>query len=255
MVYRFSDLDLGPILLHAPVSFYNQSSDRPTGDYRQFVSHLTDLTVLEGEAPYLLPITVVTDTRFNDRFGLDTAAVVASRTNFIDGLYGAQLGTGIQLFHHEPLLSDGPLTATGAGDLLGQFRSFMGTGSGSNIPFAGLAHLFTDRPRDGGIAGIAYLGVLCNTRFGYGIDWNLNNETTNGLVFAHEVGHNFNAPHDGESACSDETFRGIMNPSINGSQEFSDCSLAEMSEEVGGAVCLVENPFVGDLFNDGFELD
>lgn len=255
LVYRFSDLDLRPILLHEPISFYDKSSNRQTGDYRQFVSHLRELTVLEGEAPLLLPITVVTDTQFNDRFGVDTAAVVASRTNFIDGLYSAQLGTGIQLFHHEPLVSDGSLTATDAGDLLVQFRSFMRSGSGSNIPFAGLGHLFTARSRDGGIAGIAYLGVLCNERFGYGVNWNLNNETTNGLVFAHEVGHNFNAPHDGEGACSNETFRGIMNPSINGSQQFSDCSLVEMSEEVGGAGCLVENPFLEDLFSDGFELN
>lgn len=255
LLYRFSDLDLAPILLHQPISFTAGRPSRTTADYRDFLSHLRELTALEDTVPFLMPVTVVTDTQFNNRFGANTAARVASRINFIDGLYASQLGTGIQLFHHEPLAGNGPLTATDASDLLNQFRSFMSSGNGSDIPFQGLAHLFTARSRDGGIAGIAYLGVLCNTGFGYAVDWNLNNETTNGLVFAHEVGHNFNAPHDGEGACQDETFRGIMNPSINGSQQFSNCSLARMSNSVAGASCLVANPLVDDLFADGFEID
>jgi len=255
LLYRFSDLDLAPILLHRPVSFTKLPRSRPTVDYREFLSHLRDLTELDGNAPFLMPITVVTDTQFNNQFGANTAAVVASRVNFIDGLYTSQLGTGIQLFHHEPLASDGTLTAIDAGDLLTQFRLFMTTGAGSGIPFQGLAHLFTARSRDGSIAGIAYLGVLCSTSFGQGVDWNLTNETTNGLVFAHEVGHNFNAPHDGEGACQDETFNGIMNPSINGSQQFSNCSLQQMSGAVAGAGCLIPNPLVETMFVDGFEID
>ncbi len=251
LLYRFSDLDPGPLFLHRPLEVSGQQ--QRSADFMEFISHLRELTVLQGGAPLLMPITVVTDTQFNSAFGFNTAAVVASRTNFIDGLYSGQLGTGITLFHHEPLSGNGPLTATSASELLTQFRLFMSSGAGSNIPFQGLGHLFTGRSRDGGIAGIAYLGVLCSGGFGYGVDWNLSNETTNSLVYAHEVGHNFNAPHDGENACSEETFRGIMNPSINGSQQFSDCSLGRMSAAVAIAGCLIENPDSQVLFINGFE--
>ncbi len=251
LLYRFSDLDLGPILLHRPLT----PADQPpaSADYAEFLGHLREIVALSGGAAFMMPITVVTDTQFNSSFGANTAAVVAARSNFIDGLYSSQLGTGILLLHHEPLTDNGPLLATGASALLTEFRQFMFNGAGSSIPFQGLAHLFTSRPRDGSIAGIAFLGVLCNTAFGYGVDWNLSNETTNGLVFAHEVGHNFNAPHDGEGACIDEPFRGIMNPSINGSQQFSDCSLEQMSGAVANASCLMPNPFLDALFSDGFE--
>lgn len=251
LLYRFSDLELGSILLHQPLPAGPRSPTPP--DFLEFVSHLRELAMLEGEAAFVMPVTVVTDTQFNASFGANTAATVASRTNFIDGLYASQLGTGILLFHHQPLTDNGPLTGTGASELLVQFRQFMSSGAGSSIPFEGLAHLFTSRPRDGSIAGIAYLGVLCSSSFGYGVDWNLSNETTNGLVFAHEVGHNFNAPHDGQDACKNETFRGIMNPSINGSQQFSQCSLQQMSGAVATANCLMPNPFLDALFGDDFE--
>jgi hypothetical protein len=251
LLYRFSDLDLGSILLHQPLPGGPRSPTPP--DFLEFVSHLRELAVLDGDVSFVMPITVVTDTQFNASFGANTAATVASRSNFIDGIYASQLGTGILLFHHQPLTDNGTLTGTGASELLNQFRQFMSSGAGSSIPFAGLAHLFTSRPRDGSIAGIAFLGVLCSSSFGYGVDWNLSNETTNGLVFAHEVGHNFNAPHDGQDACQNETFRGIMNPSINGSQQFSQCSLQQMSGAVANANCLVPNPFLDALFGDGFE--
>jgi len=253
LLYRFSDLDLGSILLHRPLS----TADRPSApaDYSEFLGHLREIVALDGSAAFLMPITVVTDTQFNGSFGVNTAAVVAARSNFIDGLYSSQLGTGILLLHHEPLAENGPLIATDASTLLSQFRQFMSSGDGAPIPFQGLAHLFTSRTRDGSIAGIAFLGVLCNTGFGYGVDWNLSNETTNGLVFAHEVGHNFNAPHDGQDACASEPFRGIMNPSINGSQQFSNCSLQQMSGAVANANCLVPNPFLDTLFGDGFEVN
>ncbi|MCA1778424.1 MAG: M12 family metallo-peptidase [Xanthomonadaceae bacterium] len=255
IVYRFSDLDLGPILGHDPLLHERRSGDPMAADYNEFVDHLREIA-LQGDALFLMPITVVTDTQFGSTFGDSTASVVAARINFIDGIYASQLGTGIALFHHETLANNDTLTGTGASELLNQFRSFMRTGNGSDIPFRGLGHLFTSRPRDGSIAGIAFLGVLCSTSAGYGVDWNLSNETTNGLVFAHEVGHNFNAPHDGDPnfACGDEDFPGIMRPSISNSrQEFSPCSLDQMAAATAGASCLIENTMLEVLFRNGFE--
>ncbi|MDT8408302.1 MAG: M12 family metallo-peptidase [Wenzhouxiangellaceae bacterium] len=250
IAYRFSDLELGDVIGHEPLI---AAPARPaTSQYGGFIDHLREVAQA-GEALFLMPITVVTDANFGATFGASTASTVAGRTNFIDGIYSSQLGTGITLFHHEPLTGNGTLTATDAQDLLEQFGDFMRSGAGSAIPFQGLAHLFTSRTRDGNTAGIAYLGALCNSSFGFGVDWNLSNETTNSLVYAHEVGHNFNAPHDGFGACANETFEGIMNPSINGSQQFSACSLQEMGNEVATAGCLIENPDSGAVFADGFE--
>jgi hypothetical protein len=201
-----------------------------------------------------MPVTVVADVFFADTHGEDAPAIVAGRINLVDGIYASQLGTGIVLEHLEILSSNGPLTATGASELLGQFRAYMSSGDGSDIPFAGLGHLFTSRSRDGSIAGIAYLGVLCSSFAGYGVDWDTASETTNSLVFAHELGHNFDAPHDGApgTVCESETFDGIMNATINGSDQFSDCSLQVMSEAVARAGCLVSTPDQAVIFGDRF---
>lgn len=251
IVYRFSDLILDGLVDAGGVQAPGAAEAR--ADYSDFVGHLSEIAALRG-AMFLMPITLVADPQFISTHGGNAEAVAAGRINFIDGIYASQLGTGIALFHYEALASNGPLTSSDPEVLLvDQFRPFMATGAGSNIPFQGLAHLFTGRNLDGSTVGIAYVGVLCSSGFGYGVDQNLNNETSSALVFAHEVGHNFDAPHDGEGDCSDETFRGIMNPSLNGSQQFSDCSLDIMAIEVAGASCLIDNPLIEVFFSDGFE--
>ncbi len=251
IVYRYSDLVLPGLTGHDPI-LPGTTQTLPAGDYAGFVAHLREVALL-GEALFLMPVTIVSDTQFTATHAANTAAVVAGRMNFVDGIFGPQLGTGIALWHHEVLTDNGPLTSTDPSTLLTQFRQFMSNGAGSSIPFGGLAHLFTGRSFGSSVAGIAYLGVLCNTGFGYGVDRNLANNTTSSLVVAHELGHNFNAPHDGQGACSDETFQGIMNPVINGSQQFSDCSLNLMGQAVANAACLVENPSSDLIFADRFE--
>jgi len=261
IVYRLSDLDL-PIHVDAGgVDFArNRAGPAATTGYGDFVDHLREVAKMEDSAMFAMPLTVVSDVQFSNRHGSNAASVVAGRINFVDGIYSNQLGVGIALWHHEILESNDSLTSSEARTLLDQFQSFMKSGAGSDIPFQGLAHLFTGRGRDGNTAGIAFLGVLCNPSAGYGVNWNLSGETISALIIAHEVGHNFNAPHDGEDgegqfgACSDETFDGIMSPSISTSQqEFSPCSLDQMSVELGSASCLVEDLETQLVFADGFE--
>ncbi len=64
-----------------------------------------------------------------------------------------------------------------------------------------VVHLLSRR-QDVDVAGIAYLDVLCNTNFGYGLATSLNagsnllpNYSYNIEVSAHELGHNFGSPH------------------------------------------------------------
>jgi hypothetical protein len=240
IVFRRQDLQLEGVIGHDPI-------EPP-------LPPLTQSTPDRGSIPgsQSLPVTIVADTAFQAEHGGNAAAIVAGRINFVDGIYSSQLGTGIVLDHLQTLADDGTLTPTDASELLGAFRVYMSSGAGSGIPFTGLAHLVTSRSRDGGIAGIAYLGVLCDSFYGYGVDWDAGSETTNSLVFAHELGHNFDAPHDGQDECADETFRGIMNPSINGVEEFSQCSLEQMQPEVAAASCLVTSPNADLIFGDGF---
>lgn len=266
IVYRFGDLEFPDLVDHGGVAPGKEAKAATEGaSYDGFVEHLREVVTLQGTAMLALPVTVVSDVQFTGRHGGNAAAVVAGRINFVDGIFSSQLGTGITLLHHEILLDNDVLVATDALELLAGrfngntlvqpgFRQFMSSGAGSSLPFEGLAHLFTGRDLDGGTVGIAYLGVLCSSSAGYGVDQDLNSDTTSALVFAHELGHNFNAPHDGADACEDETFDGIMNPVINSSQQFSDCSLREMSAEVGGASCLVEVTDSQVVFGDSFEL-
>ena len=108
---------------------------------------------------------------------------------------------------------------------------------------------------DGSTVGVAYVGVLCNTGFGVGINQIRDASQTTALTMAHELGHNFGAPHDGEGACAGVTNPGIMNPFINGTTSFSSCSLTQMADDVAAAACLGPATSGGApvIFAHGFE--
>ena len=62
--------------------------------------------------------------------------------------------------------------------------------------------------------GVAYSSALCSTRFGAGLSEGNAGAMFDSLVAAHEIGHNFGAPHDGKagSACESEMGDFIMAP-------------------------------------------
>jgi len=208
--------------------------------------------VLAGDFS-LMPFTAVADTEFIATHGSNSTAVIVSRMNLVDGIYSNQVGVGIQLQTVELLDSNDIITPTNPLDLLAAFGTYMTTGNGSGIEHPGLAHLMTGKNIDGSVIGIAYLGVLCSQNFGFGVNQNLDNGTTSMLVIAHEAGHNFGAPHDGDpdDACGNPNIFGIMNPAINGSQEFSTCSLDQMADDIASASCLVTLQEI--VFVDDFE--
>ena len=90
-----------------------------------------------------------------------------------------------------------------AGDVLDEFRAAW---NGSGWPAtADLAHFISGASLGG---GVAYVGVLCNQSFGYGVSGNINGNINWGtwtgaagsftwdfVVVAHELGHNFGASH------------------------------------------------------------
>ncbi len=66
------------------------------------------------------------------------------------------------------------------------------------------AHLFTGKNIDGGVIGIAYLGVICNTGSAYGLSQSrfTTNFTNRVALTAHELGHNWNSNHCNDPQCA-----------------------------------------------------
>ena len=153
-------------------------------------------------------------------------------------IYSEQIGVQISLVEIVELTNNGTLTSTNPGTLLNQFSNFSASGG---FVHPGIGHLFTGRNLDGNVVGIAYLRTLCSVRRGVGVDEIRGGGTSGSLLIAHELGHNFGAPHDGQggSPCVDTpagTF--IMGPSLSTATQFSQCSIDQMQPVINNASCL-----------------
>ncbi len=137
--------------------------------------------------------------------------------------------------------NDDPFTdQLDASTLLDELSAYRFTESTQNSN--GLSHLFTGRNLDTTTVGIAWTGALCNRRFGAAVTQVSGDASLDTLIAAHEFGHNFGAPHDGtdEPPCDSVTGDFLMATSINGSDEFSSCSITEMQDDIARAqgVCI-----------------
>lgn len=191
---------------------------------------------------------VVGDFEFTNSKGSDAAAAMAitTRLNNVDGIFSQQLGVQIRVTTIETFSTSGdPFTDTAeASDLLDELSNYRSITPAQNSN--GLTHLYTGKDLNGSTVGIAWSGALCSNFFGAGLSAGNGSSTFDSLVAAHEIGHNFGAPHDGQSgsACEAETGAFIMAPSLNGSNQFSSCSITEMSDDIAGASCISGLPTV-----------
>jgi len=106
-----------------------------------------------------------------------------------------------------------------------------------------LAYVFTYRDFHNGTAGLASVGTVCqpqrNSGFvtfeNYGAFRGMNDSAA---TFAHEVGHNFNAVHDGDLVedhpeCQGKfIMSGSYDPDTTEELKFSPCSLTSMKEKL-----------------------
>ncbi|PIX60847.1 MAG: hypothetical protein COZ47_05150 [Lysobacterales bacterium CG_4_10_14_3_um_filter_64_11] len=250
-MYRAEDLQLPGFLFEANGHTAPLAPNRVPGQ------------ALLGELPQIamagvtkrLPITLVADTAFRTRTGANAEATLLTLFNNVDGIFSNQVGIGLELQHVELLSNDGPLTAPDLNTLLDQFTDFMFNGAGTAIPSAGNAHLFTSRA-EANNGGIAWVGTLCSDRVGYGVNKFTDSINIGTLIFAHELGHNFGAPHDGQSGSACESAApGLMAPTVGGTDQFSQCSIQQMQPEIADAFCLISVSsiaavdFTGNWFN------
>ncbi len=184
-----------------------------------------------------ISVAIVADTHFMRLNSLDPEAAVLGRMNIVDGIFSEQVGVHLKIAQIRLLDDNGLLTATDPRELLRQFSAFVNTPAMGN---PGIAHLFTGRGLGAGAAGIAYTGGLCSPIYGVGLSELRRTGTAGALIVAHEIGHNFGAPHDNSasSICGRTPGRYIMNPAVNGATQFSPCSLSRMLPRVETAACI-----------------
>jgi hypothetical protein len=206
-----------------------------------------EFTALAAEGANLeLNLGAVADFEFSQAFGLVAETALLTRFNNVDGIFSEQLGVQITVSEIDIFTAnDDPFTTSVASDLLDELANYRGATPSQDAQ--GLTHLFTGRDLDGSTAGIAFFGSVCARRgsfgtrsFGSGLSEARRGAVVDSLVAAHEIGHNFGAPHDGNAnaACASTPTTFLMAPSINGSDQFSACSVREIQLEIATASCL-----------------
>ncbi|NOX69392.1 MAG: DUF11 domain-containing protein [Gammaproteobacteria bacterium] len=243
VIYRLADT------LVAPGTLSCGNTSLSTNGATVFQKLMGELSAARAQAPGAfseINFGAIGDFEFTDAMGSGADAAIIARLNNVDGIFSEQLGVQITIQVLETYSdSADPFTDTlDASTLLDELATYRQDTPAQNSQ--GLTHLYTGRNLDSSTVGIAYGGALCRQRFGAGLSEGNRGITTDSLIAAHEIGHNFGAPHDGEagSACEAEAETFLMAPSITGSDQFSACSIAEMQDHVATAACITSLPSI-----------
>jgi MYXO-CTERM domain-containing protein len=228
----------------------------------ELASELQTVTVLQAQgAQFRASVGVVADFDFFTANGsiASTEATILSRFNIVDGIYSEQLAIEIDVTEIDVSESPGPFTdTTNPEALLDELRIYREM----NQAHLAMTHLITGRNLDGSTAGIAYQARLgnngqiifgiCDNSTGASLSQGTFSTLSSALIIAHELGHNFGAPHDGEAAepgepvnpCESTPTTFLMAPDINSNDQFSQCSLTQMQPVVSAAIpdCLTVVP-------------
>ncbi|MCB1247151.1 MAG: hypothetical protein KDB69_07795 [Acidimicrobiia bacterium] len=160
--------------------------------------------VARGNDCWLIEWAVETDQEFLGLFGGDQNAAntyMATLFGAVGEIYERDFNTQVEIVYSRLWTSNDPWTSGSTSAQLDQFVNYWN--ANQNGVQRDLAHFLSGRGLGG---GIAYLSVVCNGNFGYGLSANLNgffpypiqnNNAQNWdlMVVAHEGGHNVGSPH------------------------------------------------------------
>ncbi|MGB5210492.1 MAG: M12 family metallo-peptidase [Gammaproteobacteria bacterium] len=242
VIYRLEDTLIEPGSMSCGTDMEAEPVQSAAMSYQKLVAELQDnaLPNAAGATQEIL-LSAIGDGPFVESFGADSEAALLARFNVVDGIFSEQVGVQIRVSDlrlYQP--GDTTFTESESGALLDQLTDLRA--STPSLQATGVTHLFTGRDLDGTTVGVAYLDALCSSRYSTGLSEARRNLTSDALIAAHEIGHNFGAPHDGDpdDGCGNtpETF--IMAPSGNGSNQFSACSLQQMQPSINAASCITD---------------
>lgn len=245
VMYRLADLNIAPGTMSCGA---DSLSGNAANIYANMKAGLTAAATQGAGAVTEITMGVLTDSLFTSAKGGDAgaAAAVTARFNNIDGYFSEQVGVQINVqridtFDNATDPFDGTLDTRDLLDQLSEYR--MQTPAQNSL---GLTHLYTGRNFDTTTVGVAWRGALCDRYFSAGLSEGRVGVTTDSLIAAHEIGHNFGAEHDGQdgSSCESEPEIFIMAPSVSGNDQFSACSISVMQAEAAAASCVAALPAV-----------
>ena len=150
---------------------------------------------------------------------IDATGALLNRLNVVDGIFSQQVGVAIVASELKVFdSSTDPFTTANAESLLDQVGTYRA--STPVIAATGLAHLVTGRDLTGDTVGIAYIAGVCENEIGVSLSERFFDPFMSALIAAHEFGHNFGAPHDGEAGPCRTTSSGyLMSPEVSGSSD------------------------------------
>ncbi|MEP0767356.1 MAG: hypothetical protein HRF45_12565 [Fimbriimonadia bacterium] len=188
-----------------------------------------DVVIADDCGGKLCSIAVETDWEFTGSlFGGNTnasGAYVTTLFGAVDFIYRRDFGVAVNVPYMRLWSnSNDPWNQNNTSNQLNQFRTYW-TQNMQQI-YRNIAHFLSGRALGG---GVAWLGVLCDYGYGYGLSANLAGSFPPGLepgpnnwdpfVVTHEIGHNFGAPHTHEMfppvdtcglGCNDPPFVGTI---------------------------------------------
>ncbi len=245
VMYKLADLNIVPGTMSCGVKSISGSASKVLSSMS---AELHAAAAQSAGAVSEITMSVIGDSLFTTAQGGDApaAAAITARFNNIDGYFSEQVGVQlnvqlIDIFDSATDPFDNTLDSSLLLDQLSEHR--LQTPAHNSL---GLTHLYTGRNFDTSTVGVAWRGALCSNYFSAGVSEGRAGLTTDSLIAAHEIGHNFGAEHDGQagSSCESHTDPSIMSPSVTGSNQFSACSITVMQAEAAAASCVVALPAV-----------
>ena len=169
-----------------------------------------DAETAASSVAYTARVAIETDYEYFAKFGNQTAALdyMGDLIGYASVVYSREVNTSLAISWSRlwttGASADPWAVTSGTSGALDEFMAYWRANMGGVNRT--LAHMLSGKGLGG---GIAYIGVLCDTQYGYGLSANIDgNFSWDGdvthdpadvvwdiIVVSHEIGHNFNSPH------------------------------------------------------------